>query len=90
MKVATLLWRAGSDMVGDAVKDFLSVRYFVSIIKYSTDLFHAHVTKVSTDKYYEVMIFRHDKPTCTCRGFLENKKVCKHMVIAAFSTWMFY
>ena len=32
MKIRTLLWHSSSDMVGEAVKDFLAVRYFVSIL----------------------------------------------------------
>jgi len=90
MKITKVLWHSSSDMVGDAVKDFLSLRYFVSILKYKEELLHAHVNKVGTERQYDVIIFPHDNPSCTCDDYVEYKKVCKHIIIAAFSTLMIH
>ncbi len=90
MKIRKLLWHSSSDMVGEAVKDFLAVRYFVSILKLKENLLQANVKKVSTGKCYDVMIFPENNPSCTCAGFMEHKKVCKHIIIAAFSILFFY
>jgi len=90
MQFKELLWRTSSSEVGDAIKDFLSFRYFVSILKFRENLLHAHVKKVSTGKYYDVIIFPQNNPSCTCDGFVEHKKVCKHIIIATFSILFFY
>ena len=90
MQFKDLLWKTSNSAVGDAIKDFLSLRYYVSILKYKENLLHANVKKVSTGKCYDVIIFPENNPSCTCAGFLEHKKVCKHIIIATLSILFFY